>query len=266
MKNITVIGSCRIHAPMQALARQSILFLDTRGTRGYVHSLSEITQLIRFLRGYEAISSTTLPFFPLECLQDLHHFGLTFHDNTEAFVIEICSIKEFRMNGQYVQMNLLFEKIRSKGLEKDYFDLCKRINNSPGAFCPFFTSPQMANKEIENLFANLEGISLTQEQVLTKLKELQDLLKRPLAVVTHIELDGHEEDPTVSLYSRRAGIEYLRLAGKQLNIPVIEPGILVKRVGEEILMQQGSTTHYKQEANFVIGRWIFKRISKNYNS
>ena len=260
MKHLTVVGSCRIHAPMQTVAKQGLLSLDNCGTRGYVHSLSEIIQLLRFLRGEEALSSSILPFIPFECLEDLHNSGPVFHGNTEKFVVEVCSIKEFRINGQYIQMNLLFEKIRSYKMEEDYFNLCERINSSPGIFCPFSVLQKTAPEGIKKFFASLEGISLTQEQVCTKLKELQRLLKRPLAIVTHIELDEHEEDLTVSLYQRSAGVAFLREAGKQLKIPVIEPGVFVKRIGKDILMQQGSTTHYKPEANIIMGKWFLRQL------
>ena len=260
MKQATIIGSCRIHTPMQAACQAGLLTLDNSGTRGYVHSLSEIAQLVRFVQGEEAIFSSTLPFTPFECLEDLHRFGPALHEGTEVFIVEVSSIKEFRVNGQYVQMNLLFEKLCACGMKEDYFNFCKRMNSARGIFCPFFVSPKTVGKGPYKLFANLEGISLTQDQVFLKVKELQKLLKRPLVIVTHIELDGHEEDPTVFLYHRSAGVRFLREAGKQLNIPVVEPGVLVRRVGEDVLMQPGSTTHYKPEANIVMGRWFFKQL------
>ena len=261
MIHATIIGSCRIHTPMQAIAEQGLLSLDNCGMRGYVHSLSEIAQLVRFVQGKEAISSSILPFIPFECIEDLHRFGPTCHEGTDKFIIEICSIKEFRINGQYVQMNLLFEKMRAYGMEEDYFDFCKRMNNTQGTFCPFLVSSGKIQKEAGNLFSNLEGISLTQEQVFNKIRELHKLVKRPMVLVTHIELDGHEEDPTISLYHRSTGVRFLREAGQLLNISVVEPGLFVKHVGEEILMQSGSTTHYKPEANIIMGRWMFKQFS-----
>lgn len=254
MKNITVIGSCRVHEPMKSVSQAGQIRLNNAGTTGYVHSLGEIIQLIDYLRGNRTIPPEIVRFIPPEIVADIAQFSPILHKETDLFLIEVCSIKEFTICGNFVQMNLLFQELQRNGLEKDFYEFCSRMNASQGSSIPFYTAPNAPGASI----AALEGISLTEDQVYDKVKDLQQKLVRPFAIVTHIGMPGRNDDPTVGLYRRSDGIRYLRNAGERLGVPVIEPGELV--AGKADIMQNGSSNHYNPAWYGVVGEWILSKI------
>lgn len=258
MKKVTVIGSCRIHEPMKSMSKTGKISLNNIGTTGYVHSLGEVIQLLSYLRGDETIPNDIIPFIPPEIVTDIFRFSPTLHEETDFFIIEICSIKEFTIKHSFVQMNILFQELKKIGHENSYFKFCSNMNKNQGVWVPF--RPQAF--DLSESISSLKGISLTEAQVCRKVENLQKKLAKPFAIVTHIEMPGHHDDPTVGLYRRSDGIRYLRNAGKKLGIPVIEPGELV--AAEKNILQQGSSNHYNPEYHRLVGEWILLKIRSHF--
>lgn len=261
MKTVTVLGSCRIHHPIRHLDAVGLVRTDNTGTRGYIHSLGEAVQLISCPQGRERLDPATRLFTEPACLADIDGGAATPHEDTDLFIVEVSSIKEFILGAQYIQMNMLQKFLKDLDAHAYFVMLCDLMRAKKGAFVKLPTLCDNMGETPRSIFMSLSGIILTFDLLVWRLKALRALLQKPVLLVTHIAAPGTEGDMLAAFANRLEGIAMLREAGCRLGIPVAEPGEFVAAHGTDKAMR--NSYHYQEDFLPQLGHWLYTRFIRD---
>lgn len=229
IKSVCVIGSCRVYSPV-SLAIDNYRFETSHGkTDWFTHSTRDIIQKLKILDGKIKLDEMMIPLV----INDLKKFhpathNTGFFDNTDCFVIEVCSIQSNNYAGIELQQ------------------WCVRDIQVDG------------EKSDANIFSGLIRFHLTKENILADLESIYSYLNcKPILLVSHNMLkrpDGTIPKP------RPIIMEALKtFASSKNNVSVFDPTPYIIDFGVEHAMKDPA--HYKKEFEAVIGKAILNQLS-----
>lgn len=139
----TVFGTCRLNSI------QNDTYLSN--SISYTHSTKEVIQLIQFLQGKLTIPPPYNQLCFRTAICNNSHINLcdeytNLFQNTDTFIIEICSMKKYMHNGFYMH-HLPFDKLWH---QYDNHRHTHYIDNVPSDVMENFTIETQSDEEIEN--------------------------------------------------------------------------------------------------------------------
>ncbi|CAM5762038.1 hypothetical protein LMIY3S_00339 [Labrys miyagiensis] len=267
--NILVLGSCRVHRPMEEIAATGRCGYQDGGSRAYLHSVSEAVQRLLWIRGechvpdemaQYVFSTVTTPRLAANAAKELC--------KCDFLLVEVASEKELVCQGLYLQLNYLHRHLLSPlgdGGRTWWRELVTKGSASPATVNGLVTSEQFA----EAGFGKADAAILRDTRCQTAdkaalhedLAQLKRLWGKPMAIVTHVGLplqDGR------ILKSREAFILRVKETAQELDIPAFEPSGLIQQVGRtRALERQGADLdHYDPGFEQIYGWYLLNRIIK----
>ncbi|WP_448951188.1 hypothetical protein [Labrys neptuniae] len=264
---VFVLGSCRLHRPMEEIAATGRCSHYDGGSRAYLHSVGEAVQRLRWMRGETHIPDGMAPYvFSTERTPVLTPAAQREQAKAEFLLVEIASEKELICDGVYLQLNYLHRHLLSplgEGGKAWWKEMLQTRKISATTAEKVIASEQFAEAGFGEADARiLRGAycEMADEEALRQgLIELRRLWGKPMAAVSHVGLPL--QDGRV-LVSREAFIARVSKIGAELGIPVFEPRDVIEAVGRtRALERQGADLdHYDPNFEQMYGWYLLNRV------
>lgn len=231
----TSIGTCRLADPLLFLAQAKIerIRRDQSNVYAYVHTAKEALQQLKFLTG-TAIPDKYAPYINGKPQFPIHN--KRYHTN--LWILEISSLKEFSVNGVYLQLNHLLRKFSKttslfqlllKYPDAKQLDERRRmLRNHPDFERIDETDRHVLDDSIVNMATYT---SLRQD-----LEELRTMVSGELVVVPHLNIKNMQGN---YLRNRVELSTILHGVTKELGITFFDNSELISHYGEANGMQNG---------------------------
>lgn len=224
----TVFGTCRLNSIQNDTYLNNLI--------SYTHSTKEVIQLIQFLQGTLTIPSpyNQLCFRTAICNSnyiDLCDDYMNRFQNTDTFIIEICSRKKYMHNGFYMH-HLPFDKLwhQYDNHRHAYF-----IENVPSDVMENYTMETQSDEEIEN-----------------DIIEIQKMLSpKKIIIISHYNSKINGEYFT----SRNNLICLLETICNKYNIPFINPTNILSNYRQEDVIA-ADLAHFTGYGIYLIRNYI----------
>ncbi|MBP0579915.1 hypothetical protein J8I29_11405 [Labrys sp. LIt4] len=266
---VFVLGSCRLHRPMEEIAATGRCSHYDGGSRAYLHSVGEAVQRLRWMRGELTIPDGMAPYvFSTERVPRLSANAQKEQAKADFLLVEIASEKELICDGIYLQLNYLHRHLLSplgEGGKLWWKEMLQKRSISADTAQKVIASEQFAEAGFGDADARIlrnARCELADENALRQgLIELRQLWGKPMAAVSHVGLPL--QDGRV-LQSREAFIARVKKIGGELGIPVFEPRSVIEAVGRtRALERQGADLdHYDPGFEQMYGWYLLNRVIK----
>ncbi|WP_454812913.1 hypothetical protein [Labrys neptuniae] len=266
---VFVLGSCRLHRPMEEIAATGRCSHYDGGSRAYLHSVGEAVQRLRWMRGECVIPDGMAPYvFSTERVPRLSANAQKEQAKADFLLVEVASEKELICDGIYLQLNYLHRHLLSplgEGGKMWWKEMLQKRSISAETAKKVIASEQFAEAGFGEADARIlrdAHCELADEDALRQgLIELKQLWGKPMAAVSHVGLPL--QDGRV-LQSREAFITRVRKVGTELGIPVFEPRGVIEAVGRtRALERQGADLdHYDPGFEQMYGWYLLNRVIK----
>ncbi|PRH87613.1 hypothetical protein C5L14_13540 [Labrys okinawensis] len=266
---VFVLGSCRLHRPMEEIAATGRCSHYDGGSRAYLHSVGEAVQRLRWMRGELTIPDGMAPYvFSTERVPRLSANAQKEQAKADFLLVEIASEKELICDGIYLQLNYLHRHLLSplgEGGKLWWKEMLQKRSISADTAQKVIASEQFAEAGFGEADARIlrnARCELADENALRQgLIELRQLWGKPMAAVSHVGLPL--QDGRV-LQSREAFIARVKKIGGELGIPVFEPRGVIEAVGRtRALERQGADLdHYDPGFEQMYGWYLLNRVIK----
>ncbi len=253
---LTVLGSCRVFEPIKAMEQSGRAELNQQRVFGYVHNSREILQQLRLMTGHIPKAGRLRQFLniPAEWKwlppEEAGGLGSMFM-RTDAFIVEISSIRLLRFKALYLQLNRTRELlVRDDVIESRWWwPLVREGRNEPLAYILSHALTQLSAVERE-VMANLVCSEQTVEDVVKDIKSIQDALPGPALFVCHFNanVDG------VAIEQRRVIQDALEQARTGFGINYWDPTQFVLEAGPQVTMRDGA--HYRPDVIPQVGEYL----------
>ncbi|QEN87672.1 hypothetical protein FZC33_15695 [Labrys sp. KNU-23] len=266
---IFVLGSCRLHRPMEEIAATGRCTYSYGRSRAYLHSVGEAVQRLRWMRGEGLIPDGMAPYvFSTERTPVLSANAQREQTKADFLLVEVASEKELICDGVYLQLNYLNHHLLSplgEGGKAWWKEMLQKRRISAATAEKVIASEQFAEAgfgEAEARILRDTYCEIADENALRlSLAELKRLWGKPMAAVSHVGLPL--QDGRV-LHSREAFIARVKKVGAELGIPVFEPRGVIEAVGRtRALERQGADLdHYDPNFEQMYGWYLLNRVIK----
>ncbi|MDZ5452474.1 hypothetical protein [Labrys sp. ZIDIC5] len=266
---VFVLGSCRLHRPMEEIAATGRCSHYDGGSRAYLHSVGEAVQRLRWMRGECQIPDGMAPYvFSTERVPRLSANAQKEQAKADFLLVEIASEKELICDGIYLQLNYLHRHLLSPlgdGGKLWWKEMLQKRCISAETAKKVIASEQFAEAGFGEADARIlrdAYCEIADEDALRQgLIELKQLWGKPMAAVSHVGLPL--QDGRV-LQSREAFIARVKKIGAELGIPVFEPRGVIEAVGRtRALERQGADLdHYDPGFEQMYGWYLLNRVIK----
>lgn len=266
---VFVLGSCRLHRPMEEIAATGRCSHYDGGSRAYLHSVGEAVQRLRWMRGECQIPDGMAPYvFSTERAPRLSANAQKEQAKADFLLVEVASEKELICDGIYLQLNYLHRHLLSPlgdGGKLWWKEMLQKRCISAETAKKVIASEQFAEAGFGEADARIlrdAYCEIADEGALRQgLIELKQLWGKPMAAVSHVGLPL--QDGRV-LQSREAFIERVKKIGAELGIPVFEPRGVIEAVGRtRALERQGADLdHYDPGFEQMYGWYLLNRVIK----
>lgn len=245
IKSVTAFGSCRVVTPLRRGSARLGLHCNQVRNYGFVHCSAEAVQQIRFMLGqWHPVVEIWPLIAPKQQLNDLLEKT---HRISDAYVVELSSLKKITLREQVLQLNYLsraFPSImKERDLQKDFWMLAEAGDqDGMKAFLQKQTRVgTISLKEAETL----QDIRLTQmsdDDIRRDVRWIIDALPR---VVFQTHADVHLADGT-ALSSRSQLVRAVKQSVCAEGGTVYDPTALVLEWGQGKALDHGSTAHWSE--------------------
>lgn len=284
--NISYFGSCRVRIPLRKLrnARKLKIYNDDAPNGQYTAS--------------EAIQTYQLATQQLDLPEERFRYllwqnpsvrGFPFLDYkpTDVFIVESCNLKEFILDGYYLNNTEILNKLFLKPLIVDekkttpllayYHHLVAKAEIEAGLIDPYkprkkssldplkwFSSPpdDFLTEDELYILTNLQVNILTEEAFIQHMADFSELVEeKPVIFVSHVNAKGMDGN---HLYQRELIDRYIQKGAQQLDQHYFRPGdLFIDYAQKEVLVSRGDINHYKPEFMETIGEEIFTVVQKS---
>ncbi len=257
---MTVIGSCRVEVPLSSLADQGRLVLNP--TRyGYVHTSKEVIQQLQVCRGELDIPHHLLqltvaktPVAKPHLLMPKLRKDLS---ETEVFVIEISSLKEWVHEGIYLQINKARDYLFSAISD---FEQWRR---QPGRYAdggPIDLNLRHDNVVSESVLRHSSFRDQPEEAVVSDVKTIVKMLQRPIILVCHC--DARDEQHRL-IHARLRLKQALRRAAEEAGAYFFDPSSQAAELPQDQVFLYGGmgTNHYTSTFIARVAEALHKEIA-----
>jgi len=260
LPKIAVIGTCRVHKPIEDLGDRGVISIHTGGLNFYVQSPGEIRKKISVLRNeseyvpdlFEFISDSDISKVPQ---------GFDFNE-ADIIVIEVSSTKELELEGEFLQRDRIISKfIGNDEVRKKWWNginrnesIGKRVRNIAEE------TPDGLNEIEENIFNKMTFKIMIKEDIKNSIRSIINLFARKdkILLVTHINtrLNGSGD----FMARRIGGIAAIEEIASELGVRVFNPTAILEKIPQDILMENGGKDmhHYSKEMIGSVGEWLWE--------
>ncbi len=170
------------------------------------------------------------------------------HLKSEAYVVELCSLKHITTRGHSLQLNYLtsaFPTLFSEpSLKRNFWALSKTQNQQ--AIDNWLIELVNSNQITREQQDFLRDIRIKEMNIADIRRDVRWIIDSLPYVVFQTHVDANLADGTV-LLSRRSQIDAVVQAVRAEGGLVYEPSALMLQWGQQRAMKAGSTTHYSDE-------------------
>lgn len=259
--SITVIGSCRVHDPIRAMERDGRATMNQQNIFGYVHNGREVLQQLDIISGRLEVPSRLRPFLNIRAKWNWQPaapdtaIGYRFA-RTDAFVVEISSIRLLRFKAVHLQINRTRELLASNPrLESDWWHkLVHRGQNDVAAYeeARDATAPKTHVEVATAAFCTEQTVDEVYEDIV----RIDELLPAPVLFVSHFNTTATGE----TVRQRQAIVDAMHEAGARNGIAWYDPTRLVLRTGPEKAIKDAA--HYREDFVPRLGEELVKEIGE----
>lgn len=259
--NVFVIGTCRIHHPLEASTDNSKIKIINDSNQSFLHTTPEIIHRLEYLKGDYFYG------------QKLQNFQLTnnsadllknyCYSDVDIFLIEISSRKLISYEKNYLQWNNTIKTVKKLGSEFSSLWL-KSLNKK------FKQGGKVLNFEIESLpnvlnmdeFDIISSIKARKQENIELEMDIEKIIKltnRKVIFVSHINVLNKDSN---LIKPRNELINSIEEICKRKNYYFIDPSELLFYVNQKELMDKEgeSVNHYNPEKLNFIGSFLHDKI------
>ena len=242
--SIAPIGSCRIVDPLRKAREKFGFQMNRNRTLGFTHSSAEAVQQLRFMKGEIEIPDELWPCVSNQDREKARHQEWK---DSDIYVVELSSEKEFRVGQIYLQLNYLSNYFSGFFADRERKNTYRKMieRAEPEEVAKYLDEVWSANAEQEadsNILRQIRCTRATEESLRADVKYLAGRLPN-VVFVTHV----NAEDKTGKLVeSRNRYIELVKLVARLEGCLVYDPTTSMREVGQEASLEE-DINHYTED-------------------
>jgi hypothetical protein len=256
---ITVFGSCRVYDPIHEMEKAGRAAMNQQNIYGYVHNTREVLQQIEILSGQTEVPTRLRPFLNIRGKWAWHPASTNTATRyrfarTDAFIVEISSIRLLRFKAMFLQMNRTREiLVTSPRLEQNWWaPLLRKGNNDAAAYhdAKDGTTPSVHAEIATGAACSEQSRNSVRDDILA----INALLPAPVLFVSHFNITASGD----SVRQRQVIADAMQQAADRHDIAWFDPTALVREAGVETAILDPS--HYQDTFIPRIGEALLDRI------
>jgi hypothetical protein len=266
--DVIVIGTCRVHNPIETIAGNSKIKSLNIPQQSFVHTTPEIIQRIKHLKNkYKYNDSLKKYQIKNNSIDLISNFSFS---DADIFLIEISSRKLILSNGDYLQWNNSINVVKKIGTEFSSLwlkSLSNKFKDGGGKIINFDVSNHLdflSSKELR-IISSIEAKKQKIIELERDMEEINNLTNGKVIFVSHINVLNKN---LVSIKPREELINALKDICRKKNYNLIDPSVLLDSLGQSELMDKGgsSVNHYNPEKLYDLGMFFQENIVRLYSN
>jgi hypothetical protein len=256
---ITVFGSCRVYDPISAMEQAGRARMNQQNIYGYVHNSREVLQQLEILSGRTDVPSRLRPFLNIRGKWAWHPASTATASRarfarTDAFVVEISSIRLLRFKAMYLQINRTREiLVTSPELESKWWTpLLRSGRNDPTAYEAASTAA--AEAVHHEVAAGVICSEQSHKSVRDDILAINELLPAPVLFVSHFNTTATGQ----TIRQRQLIADAMQETSERHGVAWFDPTVLVHAAGLERSLLDPA--HYQPEFIPEIGEAMLQRL------
>ena len=256
---ITVFGSCRVYDPIREMEKAGRAAMNQQNIYGFVHNSREVLQQLDILAGRIEVPSRLRPFLNIRGKWAWQPASTNTASSyrfarTDAFVVEISSIRLLRFKAMYLQINRTREiLVTSPEVDRDWWTPLMRAGaNNVAAF------EAAHGGSIAPVHAEVAGGAVCSEQSLKSVRDdilaINELLPAPVLFVSHFNITATGE----AVRQRQLIADALQQAAAGGRIAWFDPTPMVRETGPEQTLLDPA--HYQPHFIPRVGEAMLARV------
>lgn len=256
---ITVFGSCRVYDPIREMEKAGRAAMNQQNIYGYVHNSREVLQQLDILSGRVEVPTRLRPFLNIRgrwawrpaSTDSATRFRFA---RTDAFVVEISSIRLLRYKAMFLQINRTREILaNSPELERDWWTPLLRTGTNDLA--AYEASRQQDTPAVN---AEVAAGAICSEQSLKSVRDdilaINELLPAPVLFVSHFNTTATGEP----VRQRQLIADALQQTAAGGRIAWFDPTPMVREAGPEQTLLDPA--HYQPDFIPRVGEAMLTRV------
>jgi len=256
MKNVTVIGTCRVYEPYKILVEQGSLEIKNAGVFGYTHTTKEALQVVKNAKSKLVVEDVLIPFVGKNGLQ--HYKGKGVCDS-DVVILEISSLRLFRIGDVYFRSNLVrdYLKDRLSGFDTWWKDLSRgelKDNLDP----KYGFDIDSLDETSQYLVRNIECVHQSKSDFIKDMNEIMSFFNEDQKVILISHFDIKIKGSDVRVPERVKMVSWLREFAENKNISFINPRFELEKFGEDKGL--AGVAHYSKEFEHHMAKVFLKAV------
>lgn len=256
---ITVFGSCRVYDPIREMEKAGRAAMNQQNIYGYVHNSREVLQQLDILSGRLEVPSRLRPFLNIRgkwawrpaSTDTASRFRFA---RTDAFVVEISSIRILRFKAMFLQINRTREiLVTSPDLERNWWSpLLRSGKNDVATYQASRTAetPAVHDEVALGAVCDEQSLNAVRDDILT----INELLPAPVLFVSHFNTTATGE----TIRQRQLIADAMQQASDRQGVAWFDPTVLVREDGPENAILDPS--HYRADFIPRVGEALLARV------
>lgn len=257
---VTVLGTCRVHRPLQLATDQTI---NNGSTNYYVHNIQEICQQYEYMQNNLEIPNNLLLYITGKEYQTNIIQPQSLASNNK-YIVEISSSKVYKYQDFYLQSNFLathlLDKYNDSGLKHWWQTLHSQGVGNTSQLPHNLT--ELERDICTNLTFTINTPDILEHKLLEFIEQFED---RNVILVTHFNaLDANNK----TLPRRQELIANLIDIANKNNITLYNPTSLIQEYTQSKALKDNGLdlTHYSEEFEQVLSEKFAQVINQQYES
>lgn len=260
-----VIGSCRVHHPVQALVRAGLARLVALPLTTYTHTPHEAAQYLRHSLGAQPIPTAFQTYILGEGkVSRVCSELVELVKRVDAFVVEICSASRIRCGAYDFQANYFIRNFVRKGGSshlKWWREVSARSLDRSESIAAALESRDVYRASDEEILRATTFSTLDFSEFVDAMDMLIGQLSAEWLFVSHINVSQVESRTD---WRRERSVKFLTDFGEMTGHHVFDPTGLVSDAGRESSLGANGKdiTHYNREFELVVGKALMNRVAE----
>jgi hypothetical protein len=256
---VTVFGSCRVDDPIRQMEKAGRAVMNQQNIYGYVHNSREVLQQLDILAGRVEVPTRLRPFLNIRGKWAWHPASTNTATRyrfarTNAFVVEISSIRLLRFKAMFLQINRTREiLVTSPGLEQNWWSPLLRTGRNDVAAYEAERGDRISGVDDEiaaGAVCDEQSLESVRDDILT----INEALPGPVLFVSHFNTTATGEP----VRQRQIIVDAMQQAASEADIAWFDPTDLVREIGPSDAILDPS--HYQPTFIPKVGEALLDRI------
>ena len=256
---VTVFGSCRVDDPIRQMEQAGRAAMNQQNIYGYVHNSREVLQQLEILSGHIDVPTRLRPFLNIRGkwawrptstnTATRYRFA-----RTDAFVVEISSIRLLRFKAMFLQINRTREiLVTSPAIEKNWWSTLLRTGRNELA-----AYEAARGGDTTTVTDEIAAGAVCDEQSLDSVRDdilaINELLPAPVLFASHFNTTATGQP----VRQRQVIIDAMEEAAAIADVAWFDPTGLVQEIGPENAILDPA--HYREAFIPKVGEALLQRI------